>query len=357
MKKITALILITVMTLSLLAACGKVGSGVESLNGESTDARGEESATAGETETVTTEEAGSGTAEATESEKSDADAPIRPLLWKVTDGDGRTLYLFGTMHAGDERSCDMLEAVDKTLSSCDSLAVEFDSDKYLSDTVTIASDMQKFMYTDGSKITDHISADLYNKMKDALEGAGIYSPLYDWYKPSMWSQLLETAYLGMCPLSTDFSIDSMLTGRAKALGMSVLDVESGSFQMDLLASFPDELNILLIESSLGYSYDEYSDGIIELYEAWLAGDAEKIEELSSETDEELSEEEQALIDDYNYKMLDERNLGMAGKAKEYIKSGRTVFFAVGSAHMVGDAGIVSQLTEDGYTVERINPIG
>ena len=44
-------------------------------------------------------------------------------------------------------------------------------------------------------------------------------------------------------------------------------------------------------------------------------------------------------------MLDDRNLGMADKAMEYLAGGNTVFLAVGVAHMVGDAGC---------TVERLD---
>ena len=319
MKKIAALLLITIMILSLFAGCGK----------------NRDAETADETSSVPPDASG-------------------PLFWQVTDGGGHTLYLFGTMHAGDERSSDVLKALDKTLSSCDALAVEFDAEEYQHHISDMMTDMKKFVYTDGTKITDHISEELYNKMKDVLTEAKLYNSMYDMYRPCMWSQLLESAYLEKSSLSSDYAIDGLLTDRAKSLDKPVLDIESGSFQMALLSSFPDELNILMIESILDYSYEEYADGLTELYETWLSGDAAKIEELSKETDEDLTEEERELFDDYNFKMLDERNIGMADKAKEYLKSGDTVFFAVGAGHMVGDAGIVSLLEKDGYTVKRIS---
>ena len=332
MKKITAILLLIIITLSLFAGCGRE-TGTET--------------SAVPTETEVPAETLSPLPEV------DAD----PLIWQVTDKDGHTLYLFGTMHAGDERSDGVLKDVDKILSSCDSLAVEFDTEEYQRHISDMMTDMKKFVYTDGTKITDHLSEDLYNKMKDVLTEANLYSSMYDMYRPCMWSQLLESAYLEKTSLSTDYAIDVMLIGRAKSLGKPVLDIESGSFQMSLLASFPDELNILMIESTLDYSYEEYADGLAELYDAWLSGDEAKIEELSNETDDELTEEEQKLLDDYNYKMLDERNLGMADKAREYLKGGDTVFFAVGAAHTVGDAGIVSLLEKDGYTVRKISTEG
>ena len=67
----------------------------------------------------------------------------------------------------------------------------------------------------------------------------------------------------------------------------------------------------------------------------------------------LDEETRTIVDEYNKKLIDERNVGMAKAAEEYIESGDTVFFAVGSGHMLGDAGIVNLLKNDGYKVERI----
>ena len=46
-------------------------------------------------------------------------ADLHPMLWKVTDPEGHTLYLFGTIHVGDGRSSAVLEKVAPILLSCD----------------------------------------------------------------------------------------------------------------------------------------------------------------------------------------------------------------------------------------------
>ena len=42
---------------------------------------------------------------------------------------------------------------------------------------------------------------------------------------------------------------------------------------------------------------------------------------------------------------------------EWLASGDKVFFAVGAAHLVGDAGLVTLLREAGYTVEQLDYCG
>ena len=61
-----------------------------------------------------------------------------------------------------------------------------------------------------------------------------------------------------------------------------------------------------------------------------------------------------MFENYNRALLDDRNLGMRDRAIEYIAGGRTVFFAVGAAHMANDVGLVKLLADAGYTVEAVS---
>ena len=44
---------------------------------------------------------------------------------------------------------------------------------------------------------------------------------------------------------------------------------------------------------------------------------------------------------------------MLAVAEEYLTSGKTVFYAVGLAHLLTDDGLVNTLRNAGYTVERV----
>ena len=333
MKKITAILLLIIITLSLFAGCGRE-TGTET--------------SAVPTETEVPAETLSPLPEV------DAD----PLIWRVTDGDGHTLYLFGTMHACDERAEEVVERLGGIISSCDALAVEFDTVAYESDVAALSADAGKMIYTDGSKIDDHLPEELYKRMKKTLSDAETYMSAFRYYKPAMWFSLLENVYVENSSLSTEFGVDQMLISNAYDAGMPILEVESGSFQLGLLTSFPDELYELMIGELLDVSYEDYGKELEGLYTAWLTGDEDALADTADETPgeggDELTEEERAMVEDYNRKLIGERNVGMAEKAAEYVKSGDTVFFAVGAGHMVGEDGIVSLLEKEGYTVTRIS---
>ena len=54
------------------------------------------------------------------------------------------------------------------------------------------------------------------------------------------------------------------------------------------------------------------------------------------------------------RLLDERNPGLAKGIDEVHTSGKRVFAAVGSLHMIGRMGLPALLAERGYKVERVD---
>ncbi len=341
MKKIFSLLLALLLLAVLLTACGKTPEPLPT--------------PAPETPAPTPEPAPATPAPTPETPDFDP-AELHPALWKVTDGEGHTLYLFGTIHVGDGRSPAVLEKVAPILLDCDALAVEFDLVAYENDLNAVMADYQQFVYADGTTVKDHMPEELYARCAELLGEIGAYSPILDYYNLGMWSQLTEQAALmTRSDLDPEFAMDSLLIHLAYDHEIPVRDVESASFQMGLLNSFSDELALLMIEETLN-SLDEFGESIDELYSAWLAGDTDAILAMneSEEGTEDYTEEQLAMIEDYNRAMLDDRNLGMAETAKGYLAAGDTVFFAVGAGHMVGDMGLVQLLTDAGFTVERVD---
>lgn len=279
------------------------------------------------------------------------DASLTPLLWKITGDKGNTLYLFGTIHIGDERNDKVLANLADTIDECDAVAVECDIVAYQNDTEKMMQALQADIYTDGTTVRDYMPDELYEECEAYLTEAGLYSSAYDYYDLSMWSQLMSAAEVTLSPYESENAIDTKLINYAYANSMDLLEVESVDFQNDMLDSFSDDWYLLEIRSILE---NKDSDGLTELYEAWLEGNEENINSLLEEGDAEgYTEEEIKMLENYTKITLDDRNVGMTDKAIEYLNSGDSVFLAVGTAHMVGEKGIVKQLTDKGYKVEKI----
>lgn len=325
-------------------------------NTPKTSAQTEELASGESTETKTEP---ASTETAPETGKTPDKPSFSPLLWKVTDAEGHTLYLFGTIHIGDKRSDAVLKRVLPVLESCGALAVEFDVVAYAGNTLQVARDMAQYALTDGSTISDYMPEELYSRAYSLVGKAGLFPSLFRRYNLAWWAQLVESAMQTVyTDLDAEKAFDSLLIRSAYDKGIPVLDVESSDFQMKLLNSFDDELYLMMIEEALDGA-DSYGDALNEMYGLWLSGGRDEFWELLEEENEadsesgKYTEEQLKLIEDYNRRLLDDRNVGMRDRALEYLSSGDTVFFAVGAAHMANEAGLVKLLTDAGCTVEQI----
>ena len=345
MRRILSVLLTVLLLLSLLAGCAKPDPGPRNTETGAAKSTG----TAENRETTDSALA--------ETETGADPGAVSPLLYHVEDGKGGELYLFGTIHLGDERVQTALELVRPYLDRCAALGVEFDVVAFEKDTKAQVAAMTPFVYTDGTQAADHMPEALYERASELLKQAGLAPGLLSYYNVAMWAQLVEQAALmTTCDLDFDGGMDRALIRDCYEKKLPVRDVESPELQYGLLASFSDELNLLLMENTLDH-LDTYGESTVRLYEAWTRGDEAELLALitgeEQEDEEELTEDQIALLEDYNRKMLDDRNLGMRDVALTWMAEDKPVFFAVGAAHLLGENGLAELLRAEGCTVERI----
>lgn len=343
MKKLIALLLCMVMVLGL-AACG------------------------GNAEPATTTEAVPSTTAATEPSVPETTVPatepqvtepaesvITPLLYKVTDSEGNAAWLFGSIHVGEEYFYPLPDYVLDAYASADALAVEFDIVAFESDLNAQIEALQPMVYSDGTTIVDHIPEELYNDAKAVLKDFGMYSSALDYYCPSMWSSFIDSAMITQMGVDTTLGIDMYFLNRAHEEGKTILDVESAAFQYGMMAGYSEELQELLLESSVASAdlVEESKEDLMELIQAWANGDEASFDALINAEEEFESAEEEALYNEYQNAMITERNLSMTDFAEDALKSGQEVFIVVGAAHIVGEGAMAQLLADRGYTVEIV----
>jgi len=281
---------------------------------------------------------------------------ITPLMWKAEDKDGNYAYLFGSIHAADDMVNHLPDYFEKAYSDSDMLAFEVDMSDIFASISTDTKFLTEIIYSDGTTIKDHISSDTYSGLVEILKENGMYNAMYDYYKPLMWESLLENIIISKAGLNSSNGVDITLTNRAKNDGKQIDEVESMEFQMSMFNNFSDELiELMLAQYAETNAIDEQTNEIKALYEKWKTGTM-SAEDVSDDTDlnmEELTEEQKKLFEEYNKSMLIDRNEGMTEKLIEYMKGDKITMLVVGSAHFLGDDGIISLLQKQGITVTKI----
>ncbi|MBR5278536.1 MAG: TraB/GumN family protein [Clostridia bacterium] len=283
------------------------------------------------------------------------ESQISPILYKVTDGEGNHIWLFGSIHIGEDYFYPLPDYVLNAYNQSDALAVELDA-------VALQQDMQAqaelagiMLYTDGTTIKDHISPELYNSARKILEENQQYIPAMDYYIPAMWSSAIDNITVSKLGLKTELGIDLHLLNKANEEGKPILEVESAKFQYEMLANYSAELQEFLLTSSVQQgqnpilakpSYDQ-------MINLWAKGDEAALDSYLNAQSPLLTAEQKLLMEEYNDALITQRNKNMTKYAMAALQSGKKVFICVGAAHIVGRNAVAQQLKALGYTVERV----
>ena len=277
-----------------------------------------------------------------------------PILYKVTDDAGNTAYLFGSIHVGKEDFYPLPDYVINAYESSDALAVELDILAFEKDIKAQTEALMPLIYMDGTTIKDHIPQELYDQAVVAMTKLEVYDPMLDYYCPAMWSSLIDSVQSEKTGADASLGIDIHMLNRAKADGKTILEIESAAFQYQMLADFPEALQILLLEGSIESLNDEEGakEAMNTMMELWAAGDEEALLDfLYEETDE--NDPNLELYEAYDKAMVTDRNISMADFAEEVLASGQTVFICVGALHVIGEGGMADLLAQRGYDVVRV----
>lgn len=274
-----------------------------------------------------------------------------PLLLEVTkEGVDNKLYLFGSIHAGDESLYPLPDYVMDAYKESEKIAVEFDIIEYQKDMDSQTKHLTKFVNPNGGSIEEIIDTDTYNKAVDILSDAGLYFSVYDVYSPMMWQSLIENAVIKDAHLGSTFGIDNHFLELAKRDKKEIVELESADFQYDLLSGFDTETQVYLLKQSV-LEYDDAVRDMKELFDLYKKGDRKQLEDnLFKDSD---NEDVNKYLLEYNDKLITKRNQTMMESLEKMLTGSDDVFCTVGLAHIIGEGGIGDLFDEKGYSVKVI----
>lgn len=298
--------------------------------------------------------------EAITGETAEETAPAKkasPLFYHVTGGDGQQMWLLGTIHLGDNRTGYLPQEIYDALDASDALAVEFDNQSFeqllSEDEDLLRRVLTSYYYTDGTSAVDHLKPETYVAATKLLKASG--NAMVTAMKPFVWKQSMETFYLQQgYGLVSSKGVDARLMEYAREREIEILNVESGIAQIEMLAGFRDEIQELLLQSTLAYGPAEYCLEVQALYEMWCQGDEAALTASLNSESSDLTGQELALYEEYHKALSTDRNVDMLEVAREYLESGDVIFYAVGLAHLLAEDGLVNTLRDAGYTVELVS---
>lgn len=263
-------------------------------------------------------------------------------VWVAASGE-RTVYLGGTIH--------MLRAWDFPL------PVEFDQAYKKASTIVFETELgtlknarlqqinrSDFTYNDGRTLDQVLSRKAYMTLMGYSEKIGVPVSHLHLLKPSIAVAALQSVELRRNGM-TEKGVDYHFYERAVADGKVTRGLASVEEHLKYLAEQADGDEDDYVIHAIK-DFKRMTMLLSQMVDMWRKGDTARIDQFSIA---EMKAKYPKLYD----RLLVERNRKWMPIIESYFKTPATEFVLVGAAHLAGEQGLLKQLADRGYRIDRL----
>jgi uncharacterized protein YbaP (TraB family) len=273
------------------------------------------------------------------------DVPRRGTLFRVHH-EGKTSYLFGTIHVGKQDFFPLEPEVTEALASSSSLVLELDvraSEPYYR---ALARHGQ---YPAGQSIRDHLSPAALAKLQVALDKVKLPLSSVEHYRPWVVANILVGQEIEKSGFNRGLGVEGYLLSNASKQKKPLQELETADYQLGLFGALDDaQQEAYLLENIADVDSGAALRKSAGLIEAWGSADATRIAALTRE----LTTGETVSARFMDATLLGKRNPEMAASIEAIMRKG-DAFIGIGLLHLVGDKGVPALLRQHGYQVEKV----
>ena len=273
-------------------------------------------------------------------QQASAAARDRGFLWRL-ERDGRTSWLYGTIHIGRFEWIFPGPQVRAALQGSRSIALELD----LTDPATV----QQFQQLSAAIPVPTLTADLQRRLAAQAERACLPQQQAAALHPLMQGITYTLLDARWDDLHAAWAQEVVLAGITKRTGRPVIALETPQTQVEALFTAEGPEALRRIEQML----DQLEAGkprrqMLRLATAWEQGNLEELANFEQWCECILTEEDREMMQ----RLQTDRNPGLAARIEQAHAEGE-VFAAVGALHMTGPQGLPALLQARGFAVERV----
>jgi len=254
----------------------------------------------------------------------------RGLLWRI-EKDGRSSWLYGTMHLGKAEWIFPGARVLRALMQSDTLALELD----LLDPATLAAFSAP---ADRAATARVLTPERRHRLDRQAAVACMPESALAMLRPILQVTTLSMLAARSEGLYGDYGSEAFLSGLARARGKPVVALETAAEQLKMLGGDS--------EVEEGEQIDQALDDLESGRNDWARLDSylQWCDCLRTPSDRSAFK-----------RLLDDRNPGLADGIARLHDQGQRVFGAVGALHMVGPQGLPALLAARGFRVTAVVP--
>jgi uncharacterized protein len=264
------------------------------------------------------------------------------FLWRISK-DGRTSFLYGTIHVAKFEWMFPGPRVMQALHAADTVALELDM---------LDADIQGRISRGMAALrSTAIPEPLQKRMRQQAAALCVPYASIASLSPEMQVTTLTVMVGRGAGLEAAYSIDAVLAGIGHGAQKNVVSLETPEMQLQMLQMNSAQETVSFVEDAL----DELESGrslkmLNIMASLWDDADYARMEHFEEWCECLNTEIEREVM----RRALDERNPALAEHIDALHMGGKQVFAAVGSLHMFGALGLPGLMQKRGYKVERIN---
>lgn len=270
------------------------------------------------------------------------DARDHGLLWRL-QRDGRTSYLYGTLHVGRLEWVAPGPQLSAALRETDTLALELDPGD-----PAVQRELAAGLARRADALT--LSAAQREQLKRQTEAACLPPAALSALHPLMQAMtlmLLDARWVGLEP---SFGQEMLLSQAARAAGRPVVSLETVALQLGSL--IPDDPG--LAQARFAQALQQLQDrrtraATQRLANVWAEGRLDELENYEAWCDCIDSPQDR----DFMRRVNDDRNPAIVGAIVARHAQGQRLLAAVGALHMTGPKALPRLLQQQGFQVERV----
>ncbi|NVJ65835.1 MAG: TraB/GumN family protein [Gammaproteobacteria bacterium] len=278
-----------------------------------------------------------------ETVESDAASDYSPAMWKI-EHNGKTSYLFGSIHVGDKSMYPLPQKVMDAFAASEALAVEADITKV--DQMQMAQTVQQLALDLENPLPTVLSEKTKAKYDVFCETQTATCNMVKVFEPWMAALTIEVMGVMKAGYSEELGVDKFFIRGAE--NKEIVELESVDGQLKMLDQMPKELQDFMVLGAISKDADDVENLMI----AWKTGQLDEFMQQAEQDAKDLGVSEE-IANQFNEIFLYKRNQVMADGIADLINSGKSVFAVVGAAHYAGENSVNQYLEAKGFKIERI----
>jgi uncharacterized protein YbaP (TraB family) len=262
-------------------------------------------------------------------------------VWKISKG-GNHLFVGGTIHVLSSSDYPLPDAFDAAFKNSAVLVLEADIQKVKTPEMQQVL-IQKAMYQEGKQITQFLQPGTVQELEAHLASRGIPLEQMVKFKPGLLSVALLSIELQRLGLAGT-GVDEFYNLKALNEKRTIVFLETVTEQLTFIAEMGEGREDEFIHYSLK-DLNDLPNVLQALKDAWRNGDNAQMQKLA------LKPLKDGFPKIYTSLVVN-RNNNWLPIIETMLKTKDVELVLVGSLHLVGDDGILSQLKRGGYTLTQ-----